>query len=494
MEDKKASISIIKNIRAPFTQVPNLVMEDARLCGKAKGVYTYLVGKPDGWKAKVSDIESKFRDKRESVRGALIELRLFGYARQLITTGDYGLKSTEIVLSAYPVFGVDPEAIRMMIRDTKRKSRRHKGLAEMVFTEFHNIQKQCEAMRKLDPNVYKIMKRKCLRTGNSIYDSEVFAFLGHLAKNTKCNTANGQNQDCIPQLTPHTECNPGASVADRSCSNKDLILKKKDKLRKRSAAPSPILLDDSFLEGEGDKIPTPSSSGPQTHASSAQRSRGLLGFPSSASQVPMAEREYSRLWPNIHQGYFCSAMKGINRVVEKFFPKFRSNSQRLYAQHIAVTLYRWNRARKDAGYPIGPFYPSDIESLRVYVLGQCRDYRKGFWKKHFIALAEAAWTKKHTTSNSVWYCRELGNFLGKFCSAFLRIIEEIENSNTPVRVEVLGSDGYFYLKQITDDIFAPRYFNEPEIEITQYYSQPEQDEEAPEGRNVSYRNRGVVRS
>lgn len=75
----------IKKRENPYVQIDKSALSDRRLSWRAKGVLTYLLGKPDDWITSVPDIIENGRDGRESVQSALKELRATGYA-ELRTT------------------------------------------------------------------------------------------------------------------------------------------------------------------------------------------------------------------------------------------------------------------------------------------------------------------------------------------------------------------------------------------------------------------------
>lgn len=67
--------------RDPFARVLKSLLDDKRISWKAKGIAAYLLGKKDGWKLRVTDIERHGPDGKHAVRAAVNELRAFGYAR-----------------------------------------------------------------------------------------------------------------------------------------------------------------------------------------------------------------------------------------------------------------------------------------------------------------------------------------------------------------------------------------------------------------------------
>lgn len=62
-----------------FKTISLLAVHDDRLSWKAKGLHTYLVSRPDGWKFNRTDLERRSLDGRDSVLTGLKELRGAGY-------------------------------------------------------------------------------------------------------------------------------------------------------------------------------------------------------------------------------------------------------------------------------------------------------------------------------------------------------------------------------------------------------------------------------
>lgn len=61
--------------------VSKTLLDDTRLSWAAKGIAAYLVGKPPGWKMRVSDLVKHGIEGKHAVRVAINELRAFGYAQ-----------------------------------------------------------------------------------------------------------------------------------------------------------------------------------------------------------------------------------------------------------------------------------------------------------------------------------------------------------------------------------------------------------------------------
>lgn len=65
----------------PFARIPKALLDDTRLSWKAKGILCYLLGKPDDWRAWVSDIQAHGGDGESAIKSGLSELRKIGYAK-----------------------------------------------------------------------------------------------------------------------------------------------------------------------------------------------------------------------------------------------------------------------------------------------------------------------------------------------------------------------------------------------------------------------------
>ena len=81
------NIIILSKREDPFARVPKTVLDDERLSWKAKGILSYLLGKPTEWKVRVKDLSNKSTDGEASIRSALAELRKLGYAELERQTG-----------------------------------------------------------------------------------------------------------------------------------------------------------------------------------------------------------------------------------------------------------------------------------------------------------------------------------------------------------------------------------------------------------------------
>lgn len=62
-----------------FSIISNVALNDEHLSLKAKGLWAYLLSKPDNWEVRVSHLVKTCRDGRDSIYSTLRELKEFGY-------------------------------------------------------------------------------------------------------------------------------------------------------------------------------------------------------------------------------------------------------------------------------------------------------------------------------------------------------------------------------------------------------------------------------
>lgn len=71
-----------KNEKHPFVQADKSFINDSLLSFKAKGVFLYLLSKPDDWVVSIADIMNHATDGKASVKSAIKELSLRGYLQR----------------------------------------------------------------------------------------------------------------------------------------------------------------------------------------------------------------------------------------------------------------------------------------------------------------------------------------------------------------------------------------------------------------------------
>ena len=74
----------------PYFQLNRTAVNDERLSYKAIGIHTYLMSKPDGWEANISDLVNRHPDGLAAVRSGVNELVSLGYIKRIRQTDDKG--------------------------------------------------------------------------------------------------------------------------------------------------------------------------------------------------------------------------------------------------------------------------------------------------------------------------------------------------------------------------------------------------------------------
>lgn len=85
-----------KNIRN-YTTVANDIINDDRLSLKAKGLYLYLVSKPDNWNFSARLIATQNKDSRDSIISGLHELESVGLLLRVACQGGYDYQIFDVI-------------------------------------------------------------------------------------------------------------------------------------------------------------------------------------------------------------------------------------------------------------------------------------------------------------------------------------------------------------------------------------------------------------
>jgi hypothetical protein len=85
-----------------YSVISNAGLNDARLSLKAKGLYAYLLSKPDDWVITKAGLETQLKEGREAIKSALAELEQCEYIKRERVQGDHGHISTVTTLYETP--------------------------------------------------------------------------------------------------------------------------------------------------------------------------------------------------------------------------------------------------------------------------------------------------------------------------------------------------------------------------------------------------------
>jgi hypothetical protein len=95
-------IRTVKDRDNPYVMVSRSVSEDSRLSWEARGVLTYLLGKPDNWQVRVTNLVNAGPGSRERMMRILRELEDNGYLERRKFHDDSGRWVWESVIYEVP--------------------------------------------------------------------------------------------------------------------------------------------------------------------------------------------------------------------------------------------------------------------------------------------------------------------------------------------------------------------------------------------------------
>jgi hypothetical protein len=94
---------IVRNkIKGDFTTIRNEVLNRTDMSLKAKGLYCFLMSKPDGWEISIRGLAVQLMEGRDAVSAALHELEKLGFYQEIKTRKADGTIKFENVLADLP--------------------------------------------------------------------------------------------------------------------------------------------------------------------------------------------------------------------------------------------------------------------------------------------------------------------------------------------------------------------------------------------------------
>jgi hypothetical protein len=100
-EKVKTVFRTVKNAENPFVMIDRRPIENPSLSWKAKGVFAYLLSRPDNWTVRLGDLVKRSPDGISAVRGAINELKAAGHVRRVEHRDPVTKRITEYVLEVY---------------------------------------------------------------------------------------------------------------------------------------------------------------------------------------------------------------------------------------------------------------------------------------------------------------------------------------------------------------------------------------------------------
>jgi len=102
----------VKRLPSNFVQIHKGFLEDPNLFYKAKGILAYLLTKPDGWIARVTDMMKRGKDGRDAIYNGLRELQEHGYYHKCqVRDGKGRITHWESTICEVPIWSNPPKQV-----------------------------------------------------------------------------------------------------------------------------------------------------------------------------------------------------------------------------------------------------------------------------------------------------------------------------------------------------------------------------------------------
>lgn len=148
----------------PFARIPRTLLDDPGLSWGAKGILSYILSKPDGWKVRVGDLLNRATDGKHSVRAALLELRRAGYAK-LVQQRDGGRVSSWVLhvsdIASFPKLDPENQDLEKLDPENQDLENRHHSKKDSSKTECSNNDLGLEGIGQGASKQARTVETKC---------------------------------------------------------------------------------------------------------------------------------------------------------------------------------------------------------------------------------------------------------------------------------------------------------------------------------------------
>lgn len=134
MKEPDTYITMDVPMEDPFVHVPKVFLNDPHLSWRAKGIMSYLLGKPSGWKLRVSDLQKHAKEGREAVKTALREFRELGYGA-LVRNRD---EETKLITGSFWLLSAVPKFAKVPPLPPRKKGSKKRCLTRRKHREPRN--------------------------------------------------------------------------------------------------------------------------------------------------------------------------------------------------------------------------------------------------------------------------------------------------------------------------------------------------------------------
>jgi hypothetical protein len=111
-----------KSFKINFTQVPNEIINDKNVSLKAKGLYLYMVSKPDNWEFSFKGMSTQLLESIPAIMKIIDELIKFGYMEKIKSRVNGRQATNDYILYETPYFPSDSQNVNQYLRISNTES------------------------------------------------------------------------------------------------------------------------------------------------------------------------------------------------------------------------------------------------------------------------------------------------------------------------------------------------------------------------------------
>lgn len=108
-----------KGFKVDFTQVPNQIINDKNVSLKAKGLYLFMLSKPDNWDFSLNGMASQLKESKPAILRIIDELLSFGYLEKIKRREANKQACNDYILHKEPYFPSESQNVTHKMRLTK---------------------------------------------------------------------------------------------------------------------------------------------------------------------------------------------------------------------------------------------------------------------------------------------------------------------------------------------------------------------------------------
>jgi len=141
-------VNVTKKSKVPFSQIANIVLNDPDLSFKAKGIYAYMISKPDNWNFTIRSMAAQVKDGVASIQGGIKELKDSGWVKYIKYKNGSG-----VYIIRNDVAGFKPHT-------EKQNKAKESHIPKKPYTENPYMENQDELVIKINSNKDSISNKE----------------------------------------------------------------------------------------------------------------------------------------------------------------------------------------------------------------------------------------------------------------------------------------------------------------------------------------------